>query len=128
MTKHNWSVYSLFVSLIVVSGLNLLWLRFPGRIHLAVLVLVNLIGGLVFLWSLFCVALLAVRKGRQSSMSMPGRPLLSLGLSLLIANAVALYICKLQLCFLIVVVNIAVPVAWYLGRQVMLRYTGRRVG
>ncbi len=101
---------------------NLAWLRSPGSIAVIVLVIVNLIGGLVFLWSLFRLAIGDVRRNTPASTRTDVRPLLSLTVSLLIANAVALYTCDFHFGFLIVLVNLAVPVAWYLGRQVMLRH------
>jgi hypothetical protein len=43
-----------------------------------------------------------------------------LGMALLLANALALYICRFQLCFSIAALNFAVPIAWYVGRRTML--------
>lgn len=125
MTKNTWWIYLLLSSAIVLSGLNLLWLKSPGSIHLAVLVFFNLVGGLAFVCSLFRVALLLVRK-EQPGTNAAVRPLLSLALSLFLANAVALYICNFHLCSLTILVNIAVPVAWYVGREAMVRRVASR--
>jgi|HubBroStandDraft_6_1064221.scaffolds.fasta_scaffold58931_1 hypothetical protein len=125
MAKYNQPIYFLVGSIAVMSAVNLFWLRSPGSIPLALLVFTNLLGGFFFFYSLFRVALLITQKNVRLGANMPNmtlRAFLSLGLSLLIANAVALYVCDFHLCFLSLLINITVPVAWYLGRQVMVRY------
>jgi hypothetical protein len=121
MTNHRWWLYLFIGSGIILSGFNLVWLKFPKSVPLAVLVCVNLLGGVAFLLSLFGMALWSVRLGLPVGAKITVRPLFSLACSLLIANVVALYICNFHFCFLIVLLNLAVPVGWHLGRQAMLR-------
>jgi hypothetical protein len=126
MTKHKWSIYTILGSIVILSTVNVIWLRIPKSIPLGILVVVNLVCGLVFIVSLFRFALVLVQKYDPSSLRPIVRPLLSLGLSLLLANAIALYVCDFHLCFLIIFLNIAVPVGWFLGRQVMVRNIATR--
>ena len=109
--KRRWLIYvAVLGAMAFMSGFNLLWLRSPAHVLLTAVVLANLVGFVAFLWLLFLVELWSARG------TMPRDPIsvtavLGLATSLLLANAVALYICKFN--FLRTILqNVAVPIGW----------------
>jgi hypothetical protein len=125
MTKLRWSIGIFIGSTVILLVFNILWLRSPGGIHPMTPVVANLTLGLIFVWSLLRMLIFAAHNTPHLQEVTSVRPFLSLGMSLLFANGVALYMCGLKFCFLFVVLNLAVAVGWYVGRKIMLRHAHR---
>lgn len=124
MSTKGWSAYLIVLSFLLQSLLNLWWVYHLGKISAFWFVGGNILLGGTWL-SLLSIRAVKLVRGKSVNNTTQGfragRPMISLAVSILFANAIGFWLCNFRLCFFILYLNLAVPLVWFVARKALQR-------